>query len=120
MERVVNYILSRFPHQPTEGQRAACEAMVEFLYDADPMAAFVLSGYAGTGKTTLVSALIQSAPAMRLMSLQKYTKMHTWLLSCAMMKLYFLIIANLAFSSCLEKSAIEKFWKECTIRYLAA
>ena len=69
MERVVNYILSRFPHQPTEGQRAACEAMVEFLYDADPMAAFVLSGYAGTGKTTLVSALIQSAPAMRLKTL---------------------------------------------------
>ena len=69
MERVVSYILSRFPHQPTEGQRAACEAMVEFLYDADPMAAFVLSGYAGTGKTTLVSALIQSAPAMRLKTL---------------------------------------------------
>ena len=69
MNQVVNYILSRFPHQPTEGQRAACEAMVEFLYDADPMAAFVLSGYAGTGKTSLVSALVQSAPAMRIKTL---------------------------------------------------
>ena len=43
--------------------------MVEFLYDNDPMAAFVLSGYAGTGKTSLVSALIQSAPAMRIKTL---------------------------------------------------
>ncbi len=43
--------------------------MVEFLYDADPMAAFVLSGYAGTGKTSLVSALIQSAPAMGIKTL---------------------------------------------------
>ena len=33
------------------------------------MAAFVLSGYAGTGKTSLVSALIQSAPAMRIKTL---------------------------------------------------
>lgn len=69
MNQVVRYILSHFPHQPTDGQRSACEAMVDFLYDADPMAAFVLSGYAGTGKTSLVSALIQSAPAMRIKTL---------------------------------------------------
>ena len=43
--------------------------MVDFLYDADPSATFVLSGYAGTGKTSLVSALIQSAPAMRIKTL---------------------------------------------------
>ena len=66
MERVVRYILSHFPHQPTAGQLAACGKMVEFLYDADPLASFVLRGYAGTGKTSLVSALIQSAPALRL------------------------------------------------------
>ena len=66
MERVVRYILSHFPHQPTAGQLAACGKMVEFLYDADQLASFVLRGYAGTGKTSLVSALIQSAPALRL------------------------------------------------------
>ena len=43
--------------------------MVEFLYDADPLAAFVLTGYAGTGKTSLVSALIQSAPALHIKTL---------------------------------------------------
>ena len=69
MNQVVRHILSHFPHQPTDGQLSACEAMVEFLYDDDPMAAFVLSGYAGTGKTSLVSALIQSAPALRIKTL---------------------------------------------------
>lgn len=39
--------------------------MVEFLYDPDPASAFLLCGYAGTGKTSLISALIQSMPALR-------------------------------------------------------
>ncbi len=66
VERVVNFILSHFPHQPTAGQLAACGRLVEFLYDPDPLASFVLKGYAGTGKTSLVSALIKSAPALRI------------------------------------------------------
>ncbi len=69
MEKVVRYILSHFPHQPTEGQCEACRRMAAFLFDSDPMAAFVLKGYAGTGKTSLVSALIQSAPAMNIKTL---------------------------------------------------
>lgn len=68
-DRVARYILSHFPHQPTAGQRQAAERMAEFLYDPDPAAAFLLRGYAGTGKTSLVSALIQSAPAMRIKTL---------------------------------------------------
>lgn len=43
--------------------------MVEFLFDPDPLAAFLLKGYAGTGKTSLVSALIHSAPALRIKTL---------------------------------------------------
>ena len=39
---------------------------MQFLYDPDPAAAFVLKGYAGTGNTSLVSALVQSAPALRI------------------------------------------------------
>lgn len=41
----------------------------EFLFDPDPDAAFMLKGYAGTGKTSLVSALIQSAPELRIKTL---------------------------------------------------
>ena len=69
MEKVVRYILSHFPHHPTDMQQQACEAMVHFLYDSDPAAAFLLRGYAGTGKTSLVSALVRSAPALHIKTL---------------------------------------------------
>ncbi|MBP5677621.1 MAG: AAA family ATPase [Bacteroidales bacterium] len=39
--------------------------MARFLYDRDPRSAFLLRGYAGTGKTSLVSALIQVLPQLR-------------------------------------------------------
>ena len=63
---IQNAVFAHFPHDPTAGQREACSAMADFLYSPDPRSAFVLRGYAGTGKTTLVSALIKAAPAMRL------------------------------------------------------
>ena len=43
--------------------------MARFLYDSDPRSAFLLKGYAGTGKTSLVSALIQTLPSLRVNSL---------------------------------------------------
>ena len=64
-ERVQQLLFSHFPHVPTEGQREACQKLVSFLYDADPRSAFVLKGYAGTGKTSLVSALIKTLPQLR-------------------------------------------------------
>lgn len=66
---VARLILSRFPHVPTDGQRDACTLMSRFLYDSDPRSAFVLRGYAGTGKTSLVSALIATLPQLRVNSL---------------------------------------------------
>lgn len=39
--------------------------MARFLYDRDPRSVFLLKGYAGTGKTSLVSALIQTLPQLR-------------------------------------------------------
>lgn len=43
--------------------------MSRFLYDADPRSVFVMRGYAGTGKTSLVSALIATLPQLRVSSL---------------------------------------------------
>ncbi len=65
MPSIVKLILSFFPHQPTQGQYEACESMARFLFDADPRSAYLLRGYAGTGKTSLVSALIQAAPHLK-------------------------------------------------------
>ena len=39
--------------------------MSRFLFDAEARSAFLLRGYAGTGKTSLVSALIQTLPRVR-------------------------------------------------------
>lgn len=62
---VTKLILSHFPHVPTDGQREVCVAMSQFLFDSDVRSAFLLRGYAGTGKTSLVSALIQTLPQLR-------------------------------------------------------
>jgi ATP-dependent exoDNAse (exonuclease V) alpha subunit len=51
----------RFPHQPTPGQLTFFAQMDRFLFDEDPFGqmTFLLKGYAGTGKTTLISAVIK-------------------------------------------------------------
>lgn len=66
MNRVEQLIFSFFPHDPTAGQRQTCSEIVKFLFDADPRSAFLLRGYAGTGKTSLVSALIKAAPYLKI------------------------------------------------------
>ena len=66
MNRVEQLIFSFFPHEPTSGQREACARMIDFLFDKDPRSTFLLRGYAGTGKTSLVAALINAAPYLKI------------------------------------------------------
>ncbi|MCR4659826.1 MAG: AAA family ATPase [Bacteroidales bacterium] len=66
IDDVERLIFSHFPHTPTTGQSEACRAIARFLFADDPRSAFVLKGYAGTGKTSLVSALVKAAPQLRL------------------------------------------------------
>ena len=66
MNRAEQLIFSFFPHEPTAGQREACSAIVDFLFDNDPHSTFLLRGYAGTGKTSLVAALIKAAPYLKI------------------------------------------------------
>lgn len=66
MNRVEQLIFSFFPHDPTESQRLACSRIVDFLFDNDPRSTFLLRGYAGTGKTSLVAALIKAAPYLKI------------------------------------------------------
>lgn len=62
-EKPSELLEKRFPFEPTIGQRNFFELMNGFL-DQDKWAhqAFVLRGYAGTGKTSLVAALIKVLP----------------------------------------------------------
>ena len=50
--------MDQMPHEPTLGQKEAMWKMVEFLYEREPRQLYILKGYAGTGKTTLISALV--------------------------------------------------------------
>jgi exodeoxyribonuclease-5 len=51
-------ILEALRLDPTPSQRFACEKIAGFLTDQSGEAAFVMTGYAGTGKTTMVRAVI--------------------------------------------------------------
>ncbi|MGB5507669.1 ATP-dependent DNA helicase [Robiginitalea sp.] len=50
----------KFPHTPTEKQDQALKDMAAFLVGGDTREVFLLKGYAGTGKTTLLGTLIKN------------------------------------------------------------
>ena len=53
-------IQQELPFEPTEQQSIAIELLAEFIMSAEKRKTFLLKGYAGTGKTTLVSALVKA------------------------------------------------------------
>jgi ATP-dependent exoDNAse (exonuclease V) alpha subunit len=64
-------ILKRFfPHDPTSGQHAFFGKMDTFLGPTiSPKSAFILRGYAGTGKTSVLAALVKGLNQLNLRSL---------------------------------------------------
>ena len=64
MERTGLYqLLTRlFGFVPTEGQRTVLYHLAAFLLSEKPNPAYLLQGYAGTGKTTLVTTLVKTLP----------------------------------------------------------
>jgi len=55
----LSLLREQVPHVPTSGQEVAMAKMTDFLYKKEPKQLFILKGYAGTGKTTLISALVR-------------------------------------------------------------
>ncbi|MBD5362557.1 MAG: AAA family ATPase [Bacteroides sp.] len=54
-------ILDRLPYEPTQQQEVTAQALARFCRSsASHDSVFLLCGYAGTGKTTLVSALVRA------------------------------------------------------------
>jgi ATP-dependent exoDNAse (exonuclease V) alpha subunit len=58
-----------YPFTPTAEQLVFCREMANFLQDELDGKCFILRGYAGTGKTTSVAALVKALPAFTLRSL---------------------------------------------------
>ena len=53
-------IKENFPYEPTPEQENAVKSLSEFLLSPRSEVAFLLRGYAGTGKTSLVGALVRT------------------------------------------------------------
>ncbi len=64
-ERLAKYFVSELPHHPTDDQRELIEKLSYFTTSTNNEELFLLKGYAGTGKTTLVSTLINILPKIR-------------------------------------------------------
>ncbi len=52
-------LISAFPHQPNQGQIDLFLKLERFIQDRNQDTCFVLKGYAGTGKTTVISTLVR-------------------------------------------------------------
>lgn len=53
-------VKQNFPFTPTNNQSSALENIVAFLFDHEINKAFLLTGYAGTGKSSLLGALVKT------------------------------------------------------------
>jgi len=58
-EQLVRQITGFFPFEPTLEQHDALERLAVFMLTGNEQQVFLLKGYAGTGKTSLISALIR-------------------------------------------------------------
>jgi exodeoxyribonuclease V len=57
-------LLQQFPFETTEGQKTLLNKLSEFILGKNADHIFIIKGYAGTGKTTIVRSLVQSLPAL--------------------------------------------------------
>ncbi len=57
-----NNLLESFPFTPTSIQAIAIKEITDFINNRDVNTIFILKGYAGTGKTTLISSVINWLP----------------------------------------------------------
>ncbi len=54
-----------FLFEPTDDQKELIEKLSFFLHEIEKDKAFIIKGYAGTGKTTIVSALVNALPYLK-------------------------------------------------------
>ena len=59
------FILEKFGFRPTQEQENAVKMMADFIFEREHESLFLLKGYAGTGKTSLVGALVRSLDALQ-------------------------------------------------------
>jgi exodeoxyribonuclease-5 len=61
----IRLIPTFLPFIPNHDQLAAIEKISKFIFTSDERAVFILKGYAGTGKTNLISAITKGLPEIK-------------------------------------------------------
>lgn len=66
---IINKFEQSFPATPTPQQKKAFKELAVFLSLIQQTSCFILKGYAGTGKTTLISTLVRVLPTLNMRSI---------------------------------------------------
>ncbi|HSH52063.1 MAG TPA: AAA family ATPase, partial [Bacteroidales bacterium] len=67
-DHVRSKILDKLNLNPTKGQADLIDKLSAYILSDDPNAVFLLKGYAGTGKTTVISALVKAFRSLNIKS----------------------------------------------------
>ena len=62
---IIGRIKAEFPFEPNEEKAGLLQALGVFLVSRDARKAFILRGYAGTGKTSVTSALVRALKGLK-------------------------------------------------------
>ena len=62
--KLIEKLKLNFSHKPNSDQKKILLKLVEYITTLGNRSIFLLKGYAGTGKTTLISALVKSLPSI--------------------------------------------------------
>ncbi|MBR7103168.1 MAG: AAA family ATPase, partial [Tidjanibacter sp.] len=65
-DHIKSQIYSKFSFTPTNGQNKIIENLANWISEPDFDTIFILNGYAGTGKTTLISAFAHTLAELRI------------------------------------------------------
>lgn len=65
-EHIASQIYANFAFTPTIGQKKIIEGIAVWLADTDSSRIYILNGYAGTGKTSLISAFVATLKTLRI------------------------------------------------------
>lgn len=63
-EELFHLLCDNLPFTPTEGQATVLRHLSAFLLSTKPNPTYIIKGYAGTGKTSLLKALVKTLPVI--------------------------------------------------------
>ena len=68
-DHIIQLISRNLGHVPTAGQEILIRQLTDFILDRQANKIFIVKGFAGTGKTSLISALVKSLDAVKIKTL---------------------------------------------------